>query len=134
MTPSRPQPSRPQFLTTDDDMMAFVSRTIDHALRDQTWLWLTDPDSAGFGTVLQLDHAEAAGTVPQHVWQKVAEVAGTELGFVYERRGPECLSAADRQRLRSDLQDAADRGLRLRGPILVHDTGTRWLGPEDLVA
>ncbi len=104
---------------------------MDHALRDQTWLWLTDPDSTGFGTVLQLDHSE--GTVPQDVWQKVAEVAGTELGFVYERRGPETLTDVDRQRLRAELHGAADRGLRLRGPILVHDTGTRWLGRDDLM-
>ena len=72
--------NRPQFLTTDDDMMAFISRVMDRALRDQTWLWLTDPDSPGFGTVLQLDHGQTGGAVPGPVWQKVAEVAGTELG------------------------------------------------------
>ncbi|MDR3069307.1 MAG: hypothetical protein LBU50_07375 [Cellulomonas sp.] len=124
--------NRPQILSTDDDMMALVSRTMDHALHDQTWLWLTDPDASGFGTVLQLDHSEVGGTVPARVWEQVAQVAGTEIGFVYERRGPEVLSASDRRRLRADLREAVDRGLRVRGPILVHDTGTRWLGPDDL--
>ncbi|MCL2089693.1 MAG: hypothetical protein FWH11_00445 [Micrococcales bacterium] len=124
--------NRPQFLTTDDDLLAFVGRTMDHALRDQTWLWLTDPDSTGFGTVVQLDHSEADGIVPERLWQAVAEAAGTELGLVYERRGPETLSTLDHQRLRAALHGAAERGLRLRGPILVHDTGTRWLGPDDL--
>ncbi len=126
------QSNTPQFLSTDDDMMAFVSRTMGHAVRDQTWLWLTDPDGSGFGTVLQLDHSEPDGAVPLPVWQKVAEVAGRELGLVYERRGPDVLSAADRRRLRAELHEAIDRGLRIRGPILVHDTGSRWLGPDDL--
>lgn len=113
-------------------MLAFVGRTMDHALRDQTWLWFTDPGGAGFGTVIQLDHSEAEGMVPERVWQTVTEVAGSELGCVYERCGPETLSAVDRQRLRAVLRAAADCDLRLRGPILVHDTGTRWLGPDDL--
>lgn len=119
-------------MTTDADMMAFVQRTVAPALRDQTWLWLTDPDSPGFGTVLQIDHDTIGRLVPEPTWQAVVQIAGAELGLLYERRGPETLSATDRQRLRSALREASDRGLRVRGPVLVHDTGARWLGPDDL--
>ena len=119
-------------MTTDRDMMDFVERTMDCALRDQNWLWLTDPDSPGFGTMFQIDHDLTEGLVPDSVWQAVQEVAGSELGFVYERRGPESLSPIDRQRLQAVRDGACAYGLRLRGPVLLHDTGARWLGPDDL--
>ncbi len=124
-------------LDSDEALLARVSALVGHAVRRQFWLMFLDERSRQLPVLIpsyiprrpQPEHElHFAGFVDD----LVGELDAAAIVFVLERRGGEELTEADRQWL--DLATAACRtaGIPLRGPMLCHDRGVRWVAGEDL--
>jgi len=124
-------------LTTDEAVLGRVDGLlVEGALRRQLWLLLLDEDDRQLPVLMPCDvPARPAGlhTVGfrRMVGMLADEFAVSSIVVVLERPGPPRLSPGDRAwcALVDDACRAA--GMRLRGPLLCHDGGTRWVAAED---
>jgi hypothetical protein len=62
----------------------------------------------------------------------VEDAEADSIVVAYERRGGDDLTAADRAWLALVRDACGQAAIPLRGPLLVHDGGIRWVAPEDL--
>ncbi len=129
---------RDEHLQTDEQVLDRVRSLLpEGALRRQIWLMFLDEDHRQMPIIMpsyvprtpdihrKEAFARAIGTIFE-------EVDADSLIVVYERRGSDTISSADRRWLRH-LRDACEiSAIRMRGPILCHDRGMRWVAADDL--
>lgn len=138
MTVPRYEKIRNEHLLSDQQVLERVRALLPgRALRRQIWLMFLDEDHRQMPIIMpsyvprapDLKRKEAFARVLGSIFE---EVDADALILVYERRGPDAISAADRRWLRH-LHDACElSGIRMRGPILCHDRGLRWVAVDDL--
>jgi hypothetical protein len=94
-------------LATDEEVLQRAELLLGHAIRRQLWLMFLDEDDRQLPLLMPT--------------------------YVPRRRGTEALSSVDRAWLQLVRDACAHAGIPLRGPLLVHDGGIRWIAPDDLV-
>lgn len=124
-------------LTHDADVLERVSVLLGRAFRRQIWLMFLDGDDRQLPLLMPSDippepAAGDAARLSEFIGELVDTVDARSVIICLERRARDELTDVDRAWLRM-MRDAAQlAAVPLRGPLLVHRTGVRWIGAEDL--
>lgn len=123
-------------LSDDDAVLERVSALIGSAYRRQIWMLLLDERDVQLPQLLPMDVPRRArrGELEGYAafLETVTRLAGAaSVVAVLERPGEETYSDADRSWFRFVTDAACRAGVRLRGPILSHRGGVRWVAAED---
>ena len=124
-------------LVTDEQVLERATQLLDHAMRRQLWIMFYDADGCQL-PLLMPSHVPARPTPTHHanyarvLGELVDEVEADAVTIAYERRGGPELVGHDAEWLALVHAACREAGVRLRGPLLVHDGGLRWVGPDDL--
>lgn len=106
-------------------------------MRRQLWLMFLDAEAFQLPLLMP-------SSIPRHpgkrhtdnfahfVGDLVEELDAAAVVFVLERPGSDSLSQTDREWLGLAANACHRAGVLLRGPLLCHDGGLRWIGPEDI--
>lgn len=133
---SIPRPAEADPIRTDEQLMIRVRELVQRAFRRELWLFLADDEHRQLPVLPRVEvprepDAFAVDHLMDRLGELAAEAGARELALVYERPGPERLAAADRRWLRI-LATTGTHGVAVRGPLLAHSRGVRWIGAEDL--
>lgn len=125
-----------QPLSTDDDVLARVRLLVRNALRRQLWLMFLDAEDRQLPVLMPTDvpanpGGSDAGTLARFISGVNDELDATSIVVSLERRGSDEISEDDRAWFRLVRDACAMAELRLRGPVLVHTRGVRWVAIED---
>ena len=125
-----------QPLTTDEHVLDRVTLLVRNALRRQLWLMFLDGDDRQLPVLMPTDVPANPGTTDASNLARFIsgvndELDATSIVVALERRGSDEISDDDRAwfRLVRDASGMAE--LKLRGPVLVHTRGVRWVAVED---
>ncbi|PZQ89810.1 MAG: hypothetical protein DI534_08495 [Leifsonia xyli] len=124
-------------LVTDEQVLERATLLLDCAIRRQLWLMFLDADDRQLPLLMPCEVPRRPA--PQHL-ANYARVLGdiaeefeaAAIVAAYERCGGDALSDTDRAWLRLVRDACGVAVLPLRGPLLVHDDGVRWIAAEDL--
>lgn len=131
-------------ITTDRDIERRVADLLQRAHRRQWWtLYLDDADVQQPVLMPMADYPDdpdapvgAEGTVAQVVASRLAEIVesigAAKVVFVWERPGGDSITTADREWASSLGAACRAAGVAVRAQLVLHDTGVRWLAPDDL--
>ncbi len=125
-------------LVEDREVQSRVTDLVGPALRRQLWLMFLDDRAVQLPVLLPSDVPARPGerdSVPFTAFiAQVVEATGcAAVVAVFERPGPDTVSADDRAWF-SLLADAVcASGVALRGPLLSFTSGVRWIAPDDYV-
>jgi len=124
-------------LATDDEVLRRAELLLGHAIRRQLWLMFLDEDDRQLPLLMPTYVPRRPSAGHRENYARVLGVLfedadADSMVVAYERRGSEALTDADRDWLRLVREACADAAIPLRGPLLVHDGGIRWIAPEDL--
>lgn len=138
MTPVPFDQIRDVALTSDEDVLSLVADLLERATRRQGWLLFLDARRCPIPLLLPVDlprrpRSEDGRAFARFLNEVVAEVGAGAWIFALERRGDDVVTETDRVWLRVAGDAAAGCDRPLRGPLLVHDTGVRWIGAQDRV-
>jgi hypothetical protein len=127
---------RDERLTTDEDVLQRVAALLQRAVRWQLWLMFLDDESRQLPVIMPsyVPRSPSDGHrahFSSFVGVLTEDVEADAIVIVYERRGTDELRDADRRWLRFIATACADAAVALRGPLLLHDGGVRWIAPED---
>lgn len=125
-------------LVSDDVLLERVRSLVIHAHRRQLWLMFLDARHRQLPVLVPHDvpsapnHAHRTG-FRRFVRGLVDDIRPGSIVVALERPGVDVVRHGDRAWFA--LVDDACRAARvtMRGPILVHDRGCRWIAAEDLV-
>lgn len=124
-------------LVTDDAVRDRVSALLESAMRRQLWLMFLDEES--FQLPLLMPSAIPRRPGKRHtenfahfIGDLVDELGCAAVVFILERPGSDSISTSDREWLALATAACQRAGVPLRGPLLCHDGGLRWIGPEDV--
>ena len=123
-------------LRTDEEILDRVTSILTGAIRRQLWLMFLDDHQRQLPILIPADvplrpsvlHHERFGPTLRAVADEVD--AGSAI-IVYERRGSDELTDADRTWLRFIVTEAEKVNIDLRGPLLCYTRGVRWISLED---
>lgn len=137
MTLSRTEP-HDDCLTTDDLLLERVSDLIDCALRRQLWLMFLDEEERQIPVLMpayvpRRPEGERAAMTGEFLRATFDEVGAASLVVVLERRGRAAVTASDREWLRLVHDACLTEEIPLRGPLLAHTKGVRWVAAEDFL-
>lgn len=125
-------------LTTDELLLDRIRELVGGAYRRQLWFMLLDDDDRQLPVLIPLDVPERPE--PEHrvgflplLTGLVEELAVGSVAVILERPGPDTLSAGDRAWFAVLADASRGAGLRMRGPVLAHDHGFRWIAAEDFL-
>lgn len=126
-------------LTADDDVRERVAELLDRAYRRQLWFMLLDDQQRQLPILLPFDVPRKPGSSHRAGFARsigaLAQEADADAMIVaLERPGSATLGASDRAWFVLVTEACTEVGIRLRGPLLVHDDGVRWIATEDLTA
>ena len=123
-------------LVTDEQVLQRVASLLERAVRRQLWLLFLDEQQRQLPVIMPsyVPRSPDDGELERFagfLGVLFEDVDAEALIVVYERRGRDELSEPDRRWLR--FVDAACRAaaVPVRGPLLLHDRGVRWLIEED---
>jgi len=124
-------------LDTDEALLERVGALLERAFRRELWLLFLDERGCQLPVLTPIDVPRRPGRrdaprLAEFLGELVEAVEAAELAVVYERRGRDLFSADDRAWLALVTEACALAGVALRGPILLHDGGVRWVAREDL--
>ena len=123
-------------LVTDEEVLRRAELLLGHAIRRQLWLMFLDEHECQLPLLMPSYVPRRPG--PGHL-ENYARVLGVlfedadadSMVVAYERRGGDALTAADRAWLALVRDACGEAAIPLRGPLLVHDRGVRWIGDDD---
>ena len=125
-----------QPLTTDEQVLERVTLLVRNALRRQLWLMFLDAEDRQLPVLMPTDvparpRSSDASDLARFIHGVNDDLGASSIVVALERRGSDEVSDDDRAWLRL-VRDAAEMAeLRLRGPVLVHTRGVRWVAVED---
>ncbi|BDI22455.1 hypothetical protein [Herbiconiux sp. L3-i23] len=124
-------------LDTDDELLDEVISLLHAANKPGLWLIFLDEGKRLCQTLIPIDGiptvpgpGEDASFAPLLDWLADGEGAASVV-FVIERHGDARTTAADVAWARCLRTAAGIAELPVRGQIVLHDTGGRWLAPDD---
>lgn len=128
---------RDEPLTTDDSVLERACLLLGHAIRRQVWLMFLDEDDCQLPVIIpsyvpRRPGREHRENYPGMLGVLFEEVDASAMVIAYERRGDDELTDPDRQWLDLLYDACAISDVPLRGPLLVHDGGVRWVAAEDI--
>ena len=124
-------------LVTDEQVLERAALLLGHAIRRQLWLMFLDEHDRQLPLLMPTYVPRRPGPGHRENYARVLGVLfedaeADSMVLAYERRGSELLTPADRAWFVLVREACAQAGIPLRGPLLVHDRGIRWVAPEDL--
>lgn len=124
---------------TDEDVLERASALLGHAIRRQVWVMFLDQHDRQLPLLMPSYVPRAPRAEHRENYSRVLGVLFEESGadslvVAYERRGPDELTPADQAWLALIRDACCEIDARLRGPLLVHDEGVRWIAPGDIGA
>lgn len=138
------RPDQP--LTDDALVLERVEFLIQQAIRRQFWMLFLNADQTLADAIMPCDdlpedphvladtdigplpHAEALARTLSHL---MPDFGFAEAIFVWERPGGPAVGPDERAWAHALALACADRGVRIRGQFLTHDSGVRPLTPDD---
>jgi hypothetical protein len=125
-------------LCSDEQVLERVRGLVEGAYRRQLWLMFLDDRECQLPILMP--HDVPSGPNRGHrarfrpfIAELVDAIGPSSIVVVLERPGPDMLRRGDLEWF-AVLGDACRAsGVRLRGPILAHDTGFRWVAADDLL-
>jgi hypothetical protein len=123
-------------VTTDDELLARVTQLLDAGLRRELWLMFLDERRYQLPVIMpidvprrprQNDRAGFAGFIRD----LADDLEAPTVIVTLERRGNDSITPDDAEWFRLVHSACAEVGLELRGPMLCHGTGVRWVAMED---
>ena len=123
-------------LITDEDVLEHVTLLVRNALRRQLWLMFLDGEDRQLPVLMPTDvpanpKTTDATNLARFIRGVNDELEATSIVVSLERRGSDEISNDDRAWFRLVRDACAMAELRLRGPLLVHTRGVRWVAAED---
>ncbi|GMA24283.1 hypothetical protein GCM10025864_20420 [Luteimicrobium album] len=126
-------------LATDEDVTERVRDIVGPAARRQLWLFFLDDDDCQLPVLLPVPdfppspddgHAEQLAA---SLAAMIEELGAARVVVVWERRLDDRATTLDRAWAAQLAQACRTAGVRLRGQLLSHRRGVRWLAPDELV-
>ena len=123
-------------LVTDDDVLDRAGELLGRATIRQFWLMFLDAEQRQLPTLIpaSVPHhpdPDDVAWLEQFVGQVTAGLEASSVVVTFERPGSEDLTPDDCRWLRA-LRDAClGASLNLRGPLLCHDEGVRWVAADE---
>jgi hypothetical protein len=127
-------------LTTDREIEERVSQLIGRANVRQLWLMFLDSEGVQLPLMIPVDGlpSSPAGDETAHLVARLGEVmveiGASSIVTVWERYGATRLTAQDAVWARALKSACAEGGVKLRGMLLSHRTGVRWIAQDDYEA
>lgn len=126
-------------LTTDESVLERARLLLGHAIRRQVWLMFLDDRDCQLPVLIpsyvpRRPNAQFRENFPQLLGVLFEDADADAMVVAYERRGDDELTESDRGWLTLIRDACASAAVSLRGPLLVHDGGVRWIAPEDIPA
>lgn len=123
-------------LTTDDLVLDRVRLLVEGAYRQQLWLMFLDERHRQLPILMPHDVPSAPGReyrsgLRAFIADLVDEIQPSSIIVVLERPGPDIVRRGDRDWFALLADACRSAGVRLRGPVLAHDRGFRWVAAED---
>ena len=136
MTPQPYELARENPLTTDEQVLARVTDLIAHAIRRQVWLMFLDEEDRQLPLLMpsyvpRKPQRDALGPFGEFLGSLVDEVDASSMVILFERIGGDTLSDSDREWFQLIHAACVAEGIRLRGLLLAHTRGVRWVAAED---
>ena len=136
MTPQPYEDVREIPLATDALVLTRVVDLIQHSIRRQIWLMFLDEEQRQLPVLMpsyvpRRPEAGALGPFGEFLGGLFDEVDASSMVIIYERVGSDSLSDSDREWFRLIHASCLAERIPLRGPLLAHDGGVRWIAPED---
>lgn len=123
-------------LTSDELIQERVTAMVGRAISRQLWLMFLDDRDAQLPPLIPLPTLPTLPSedrVPD--FRRTADAVGASgIIVVLERYGEEALTASDRAWARHIHLGCADGPVRLRGILLSHARGVRWIAPDDYLS
>lgn len=124
-------------LASDTDIESRVTDLVGRANCRQLWLMFLDGDDVQLPILIPVDGlptsptANEATEVVTRVSELMTDIGAASLITVWERYGPVTLTAQDAVWARLLRAACDDGGVKLRGMLLSHRTGVRWIAETD---
>jgi len=123
-------------LSSDDKLLQRAELLLEHALRRQIWLMFLDSDSRQLPVIMPTYVPERPGRreaegFGRFLRELVDDFEAASVAITCERRGGDSYDDADREWFRLIRDACLSSDVALRGPMLCHDSGVRWVAPED---
>jgi hypothetical protein len=136
-TPPRFEDVRDDRLTSDEHILTRVSALLDRAVRRQLWLMFLDDEGRQLPAIMPSYIARRPPVTDRDPFGSFLGVLAEDLEaaqviVIYERRGSGELKPADVEWLRFIRRACDERGVNVRGPLLLSDEGVRWIARDDL--
>jgi hypothetical protein len=124
-------------LVTDEEVLHRAELLLGRAIRRQLWLMFLDEHDRQLPLLMPTYVPRRPGPGHRDNYARVLGVLfedaeADSMVVAYERRGGDALLAADRAWLALVREACEQAAIPLRGPLLVHDGGIRWIGADDL--
>lgn len=126
-------------LSTDLAVHERVRQIVGRATRRQIWLMFLDEADHQIPLIMPCDiprlpKSGDAERIGGFIAGAMEHIGARSVVLTLERRGPAEVSTNDAVWLRMLRDACAWARAPLRGPLLAHRTGVRWIGPDDLAA
>ena len=136
MTPQRYEDVRDIALSSDEAVLARVSDLIDRAFRRQVWLMFLVDEARQLPLLMpsyvpRRPEEGALAPFGEFIGGLFDEVAAASMVIVFERVGSDTISDGDREWFRLIHSACVVENIPLRGPLLAHSRGIRWIAMED---
>ncbi|CAN5136125.1 hypothetical protein BH11ACT3_BH11ACT3_08270 [soil metagenome] len=124
-------------LVSDDDVLERVTVLVGHGIRRQAWLMFLDDENRQLPLLMPTDlprkpRRDDAHRFAEFLSDLVEVVDAAAVVLTLERPASEELTEADLAWLRMMRSGCRIAGVRLRGPLLAHRSGVRWIAADDL--
>jgi len=123
-------------LTTDDLLLERVRVLLDDGYRRQLWLMFLDENSRQLPLIMPTDipkRPRPGDTVGFGEFLSALndDVGAAAIVVTLERRGSDIITAIDAEWFRLVNESCAYAQIPLRGPLLCHSRGVRWVAADD---
>ena len=127
---------RDRILATDQDLLERVTELLEHGIRRQLWLMFLDASGRQMPLLMPSNVPPTPGAkdvrkLGDFIRELMDQVDAATIVVTLERSGSEEVTAADRSWFRLVRDACALAGAPLRGPLLCHRRGVRWVGNEE---
>ncbi|TBN56623.1 hypothetical protein EYE40_03985 [Glaciihabitans arcticus] len=128
---------RDRILTTDSDVLDRVTELLEHGIRRQLWLMFLDADGRQLPLLMPSNVPPTPGAkdvqkLGGFIRELMDQVEAVTIVVTLERSGSEEITNADRAWFRLVIDACAVAKAPLRGPLLCHRRGVRWVGEADM--